>query len=91
LLGQGHEAEAGEQVLLALRQQLLDDALPEEGARQPEVVAVDFASGNGREELADGPGIDFSKLYFGPKTFRVNFYPQILDTFSPENNRYKFV
>jgi hypothetical protein len=28
------------------------------------------------------PGIDFTKLHFGPKTFRINFRPQILDKFA---------
>jgi hypothetical protein len=35
-------------------------------------------------------GIDFAKLIFRPKTFRINFDPQILDIFYPEQNRYKF-
>jgi hypothetical protein len=31
-----------------------------------------------------GAGIDFTKLNFGQKLFRL-FYPQILDNFSPPN------
>jgi hypothetical protein len=29
------------------------------------------------------PGIDFPKLRFGRKLFRINFYPQISDKFPP--------
>jgi hypothetical protein len=33
-----------------------------------------------------GPGIDFTKLRFWPKTF-----PQILDEFPPQHNNYKLI
>jgi hypothetical protein len=38
--------------------------------------------------------IDEDRFYeypFRTKTFRINFQPQVLDKFTPKNNRYKFI
>ena len=53
MLSEGHEAEAGEHVLLALRQQLLDNALLEERPRQAQLSSVEVTR-QWREKVLDG-------------------------------------
>ena len=53
MLCECHEAEAGEHVLLALRQELLDDALLEERSRQAQAASVEVAGKRG-QKVSDG-------------------------------------
>jgi hypothetical protein len=39
-----------------------------------------------QDVLQPVPGLDFAKLHFGRKTFRIDFYPQVIDKCSPKNN-----
>jgi hypothetical protein len=38
------------------------------------------------KSVASQAGIDFYKTLFRPKSFRINFHPQIFDKFPPKNN-----